>query len=143
MAQNQSQTQTQQKPGEEHKGEPTNLKPEGSTPVGNNGAKIFTYQVVDPTGRAVKDVSVQEHVKVVAAENVDIQANPNFVKYPTGQVRDQIGPLAPPTQNSFLKTEQTFTAMKGGNTYEMSTKVNQYVRVTNGNVTVQTVVIVP
>jgi hypothetical protein len=32
--------------------------------------------------------------------------------------------------------------MKGGNTYEMSTKVNQYVRVTNGNVTVQTVVIV-
>jgi RHS repeat-associated protein len=140
---NEPAAQNQPKPGEAHKGEPTSLKPEGSTPVGNNGAKIFTYQVVDPTGRAVKDVSVQEHVRVVAAENVDIQANPNFVKYPTGQVRDQIGPLAPPTQNSFLKTEQTFTAMKGGNTYEMSTKVNQYVNVTNGNVTVQTVVIVP
>ncbi len=54
-AQNTSQ-QNQPKPGEAHKGEPTSLKPEGSTPVGNNGAKIFTYQVVDPTGRAVKDV---------------------------------------------------------------------------------------
>ena len=80
----------------------------------------------------------------MAAENADAVPNPNPVHYPTGQVRDQIGPLAPPTHDHvFFKTEQTFTATKGGNTYEMSTKVNQYVKVTNGNVTVQTVVIVP
>lgn len=88
-------------------------------------------------------MSVQEHVKVVAAENVDIVPNPNPVHYPSGVVSDRIGPLAPPTQDSFLKTEQTFTATKGGNTFEMSTKVNQYVNVTNGNVTVRAVVIVP
>ena len=145
MAQNTTQTQTQQNqpaPGEAHKGEPTSLQPTGSTPAGN-GARTFTYQVVDPTGRPVRDVSVQEHVKVVAAENVDIVPNPNPVHYPSGVVSDRIGPLAPPTQDSFLKTEQTFTATKGGNTFEMSTKVNQYVNVTNGNVTVRAVVIVP
>jgi hypothetical protein len=146
-AQNQSNQQGQQnqpKPGEAHKGIPYSLKPEGSTPEGTNGAKIFTYQVVDPSGSPVRDVSVQEHVKVLAAENAKDVPNPNPVHYRTGQVRDEIGPLGPPSNDHvFLKTEQTFTATKGGNTYEMSTKVNQYVHVNNGNVTVQAVVIVP
>jgi RHS repeat-associated protein len=139
---NQSQ-QNQPTPGEAHKSEPYSLKPTGSEPAGY-GAKIFTYQVVDPTGRPVRDVSVQEHVKVVAAENANIAPNPNPVYYPAGVVSDRIGPQAPPdNEHSFLKTEQTFTAFKNGNSYEMSTKINQYINVTNGNVMVQTVVIVP
>jgi RHS repeat-associated protein len=146
QAQNNTQTQTQQNqpaPGEAHKGEPTSLQPTGSTPAGN-GSKTFTYQVVDPTGNAVRNVSVQEHVKTVFAINDEAQPAKGFVFYPAGVVYDHVGSSTPPgTQHSFLKTEQTFTAMKGGNTYELSTKVNQYVNITTGVRTVQTVVIVP
>ena len=142
MAQNQ--TQTQPKPGEEHKGDPYSLKPEGSSPAGN-GAKYYSYQVVDPTGKPVRDVSVQEHVKVVAAENVNPSAAERPIHYPTGEVTDRVGPLGPPRTDihSFLKTEQTFTATKDGKTYGMSTKTNQYVVNDHGTVTVQVVVVVP
>jgi len=92
QAQNTTQTQTQQKPGEEHKGEPYSLKPEGSTPAGN-GAEYHTYQVVDPTGRSVKDVTVQEHIKVVAVENATPPTVFLPVYYKTGEVVDRVGPL--------------------------------------------------
>jgi hypothetical protein len=36
----------------QHKGEPTSLKPEGSTPFGNNGAKQFSV------GRSVSSNSI-------------------------------------------------------------------------------------
>lgn len=100
--------------------------------------------MVDSSGRPVRDVSVQEHIKVVAAENAEAVPNPNPVHYPTGEVRDRIGPLGPPgNEHSFLKTEQTFTAIKDGRTYGMTTKTNQYVDVSNGRVTVQVVILVP
>jgi len=149
QAHNTTQPQSQQnqpKPGDEHKGDPYSLKPTGSRPAGNGGM-YYTYQVVDPTGTAVRDVWVQEHVKVLVAENVNLNANKNkpAVYYQTGEVTDHIGPKAPPRTDihSYFKTEQTFTATKGGNRYDLSTKTNQYINNIHGTVTVRVVVVVP
>ena len=143
-AQKESQTQTQAKPGDEHKGQPYSLDPQLKLPAGN-GAEYHTYQVVDPNGTPVRDVAVQEHVKVLALENVNPSATPVPIPNAQGMVVDRVGPTAPPRTDihSFLKTEQTFTATKDGKTYELSTKTNQYVINNHGTVTVQVVIVVP
>jgi integrase len=106
--------------------------------------KLFLYQAKTDEPVWVRDVSVQEHIKVVAAENVEPSPTKDPVNYPSGVVRDQVGSSTRPgAEHSFLKTEQTFTAIKDGKTFYMSTKVNQYVDITNGVRNVQTVVIVP
>jgi RHS repeat-associated protein len=109
-----------------------------------NGGIIQSYQVVDAHGKPVQDVAVQEHIKVLAAENAIPNPNPDPVYSPTGQIEDRIGPHAPPgPEHVFLKTEQTWTAYKGGHKYELSTKVIQYVSITNRRVTAHAEIVVP
>ncbi len=133
----------QSKGDDAHGKDPASIKPEGSTAAAY-GAKLYTYQVVDASGNPVSNVSVQEHVKVLAAENANAVPNPDPVDAPTGKFGDRVGPTSPPGDaHEFLKTEQTFTVYKNGNEYPVSTKFNQYVDVTNRNVTVQVVTVVP
>lgn len=140
------QDQAQQQSGRQFSPtDPTSLR-KGKTEAGPNGGIIQDYQVVDAHGHPVRKVSVQEHVKVLVHENVNGVPNPNPVYYPTGEVRDEIGPTSPPstnTQHEFLKTEQTFTAYKNGHAYPLTTVINQYVDVNKGRVTAETVVVVP
>lgn len=139
----QQQNQTQSSPRD-----PASLRKGKAEPDPNgNGGIIQHYQVVDARGRPVRKVSIQEHVKVLIHENISgTNANPNGVYYPTGDVRDQVGPGSPPstiTVHEFLKTEQTFTAYKNGHAYQLTTVINQYVDVNKGKVTAETVVEVP
>jgi hypothetical protein len=78
---------------------------------------------------------VEEHVKILIHENAEAIPNPYPVYYPTGEILDRIGPEGSPGQEHvFLKTEQTFTAYKNGETYPLSTKINQYVDSSGGKV---------
>lgn len=88
-------------------------------------------------------VSVQEHVNVVFSINAQAKDTDNTVYYQTGEVLDWIGPLGQAGQNySFFKTEQTFTAYKDGESFPLSTKINQYVVSDKGSVNVATTVII-
>jgi hypothetical protein len=108
------------------------------------GGIIVTYQVVDAHGNAVTDVSVQEHVKDVVAINAHSESNPDKVHDPNGKYVDQIGPkFGPQHKDSYVKTEQTFTAYKGNHAYELTTKINQYILVQNWKVTASAVIVVP
>jgi hypothetical protein len=142
----QQQNQAQQQNGTQFSPtDPASLR-KGKTEPGPNGDIIQDYQVVDAHGHPVRKVSVQEHVKVLVHENVNAVPNPNRVYYPTGEVRDEIGPTSPPstvTQHEFLKTEQTFTVYKNGHAYPLTTVINQFVDVNKGRVTAETVVVVP
>jgi RHS repeat-associated protein len=117
---------------------------EKSTTFRSLGGIIVTYQVVDTHGNAVTDVSVQEHVKDVVAINAHSEPNPDTVHDPNGKYVDQIGPkFGPQHKDSYVKTEQTFTAYKRNHAYELTTKINQYVLVQNWKVTASAVIVVP
>lgn len=103
----------------------------------------MTYQVMDAHGNAVTGVSVQEHVQDVVAVNTHSEPTADKVKAPNGQVQDEIGPKFGPQQNSYVKTEQTFTVFKGDHAFELTTKINQYVLVQDSKVTASVVLAVP
>jgi hypothetical protein len=87
---------------------------------------------------------LQEHVEEVFAMNAHALPNPSPSYSPTGEFLDALGPVnAPGQEHTYLKTEQTFTAYKGGEVFQLSTKVNQYVDVTNRTVHAVVIVIVP
>ncbi len=115
-----------------------------STTFRSLGGIVVTYVVVDPHGRRVTGVNVQEHVKDVVAINAHSDPNPKAVKASDGRFRDEVGPkFGPEHSNSYLKTEQTFTVYQSGHAFDISTKVNQYIVVQNWKVTASAVIVVP
>lgn len=53
----------------------------------------------------------------------------------SGRFGDSVGLTFITLDNSFLKTEQTFSVTKDGQEYNLTTKVNQYISNTNGQET--------
>lgn len=115
-------------------GNPDHLKP-GKVHKLPNGTIIQVFQVVDKDGKPVRKVYVQEHVAVLFAINARVETNPNFVYYETGEILDHVGPEGTVGEKHvYFKTEQTFTAVKDGQSFPLSTKVNQYYDANNGKI---------
>jgi hypothetical protein len=142
-AQNTTQ-QNQPKPGQEHSGEPYSAKPL-SVDTRDPIAKVYTYQIVDPSGKPIQGRSfLTENVtKVFEIGEHDVKTGKN-VPIENGRFTDSVGqPHPSQTGHDYLKTEQTFSVVQNGKTYNLTTKVDLYVSVTNGKVTSERDVIVP
>ena len=106
---------------------------------------IQTYQVVDINGNPVTNVSVLEHVStLVSLGGATPQSQQDYYFFPTGEFVDLVGNDHPSIYPYlFLETRQTFTAQQNGNTYYLTTVINQYILTQAGHVTASAVVAVP
>ena len=124
-------------------GTPDHLNKIGTHKFPNKEANVF-YQLVDrhnkPTG--VGD-TITEHVTVTEAVNVVVSLHTTVDQQiqEGSMLMDTIGPDTPhhdplpPDRYFQTKTVQTFTVFDGVNTYELTTKIQQFVQVQGGNVT--------
>ncbi len=133
---------TEPKPGEKHKGEPYSATQTGVRQKDANRT-IYNYQVTDPTGAPVKgDMTVHEHITTVFKIG-DNEVKSGDIDTNSGRFGDSVGLTFITLDNSFLKTEQTFSVTKDGQEYNLTTKVNQYISNTNGQETSAAEVVVP
>jgi hypothetical protein len=111
----------------------------------NPNVKVYHYQIVDPSGKPIQGTSyLTEHEKTVFEIGEHDQQTGTNVRIENGRFKDSVGePNPSATGHDYLKTEQTFSVVQNGKTYNLTTTVNQYISVTNGRVTSQAVVIVP
>jgi RHS repeat-associated protein len=147
-AQNESQAQTQQnqtKRGEAHSGEPYSARQQGTPDTSNPNVKVYHYQIVDPSGKHIQGKAwVSEDVKTVFEIGEHDNQTRSNLPITNGRFDDRMSaPDAPKSPHDYQKTEQTFTVEQNGQVYHLTTKVNQYIDVAHGNVTIKAEVVIP
>lgn len=129
----------QQQQGNKYQGVPYSVRQEGKPDSRNPNYTVYHYRIVDPYGHAIKGFYYVSEIVTVLVKVGDLGEPETRSNLPSldGHFEDKVGvPNPPKSGHYFQKTEQTFTVARKGTTYYLTTKIHQYISVTNGRVSV-------